>query len=357
MAKKPAQRYGHNLIVNGGFETWINDVMGGWNVHALTGASTITEETTIVYEGSSSCKIYVASGQTARILQYLTIASGTKVRIKFRYRMDSVLPLRVKTWLNVPAGTLSEQVAPALADTWYEYEKIITWGANDVGLIIENNSTNYTIYLDSAEIRTYSYVPTFDLTGIEAEIQKMQIVLADNLSWLEYSFGKCERTEKIENKEKVTYPVCFVDNTTDPIDVRPNDNWKALSFWEVTDPGRTDYPDQERSVVKYAMWEYDVALIIWANLKRLDDSSYIETKSQFREDILYTIESKLVGHNVIFVPGQIYDRDIEQIFAGYTLNREWNINKWPYVAFRINGIVRFNRKCPVSNSYSVTNCI
>lgn len=196
-------------------------------------------------------------------------------------------------------------------------------------------------------------IPIFSLTGIEAKIQTLQTVLGNELSWLQYSFGKCERHEKIEKGEKVVWPVCFVANKSDPIDMRPNDNYESYAFWDVIDPGRTDYPGQERSVRKYTMWEYDVALIIWANLKRIDDSAYIETKAQFREDILNVFEVNLIGQNIIFVPGEIFDRDIEQIFAGFDLTQEWNINKWPFVGFRLNGIIRFNRKCPISNIYSI----
>jgi len=199
-------------------------------------------------------------------------------------------------------------------------------------------------------------IPTFNLQGIEAKIQILQTALSDNLSWLQYSFGKCERHEQMVNDEKVVYPVCFVDNKADPVDVRPNDNWESYAFWDVIDPGRMDYPGEELSVMKYTMWEYDAALIVWINLKRLSDAVYNETKSQMREDIINVFETNLIGRNVLFLPSQIYDRDIEQIFTGFNLSQEWNINKWPYVAFRVNGIIRFNRKCPGSNSYSVANC-
>ncbi|KKN09719.1 hypothetical protein LCGC14_1043710, partial [marine sediment metagenome] len=108
--------------------------------------------------------------------------------------------------------------------------------------------------------------PTFTLTGIEEKIQILQTVIGNNLSWLEHSFGKCERHETEEAGETIVKPVVFVDNTSDPQDMRPNDNYRAYAFWDVIDPGRTEAPGEERSVRKYIMWEYDVALIIWANL-------------------------------------------------------------------------------------------
>ncbi len=200
-------------------------------------------------------------------------------------------------------------------------------------------------------------IPTFSLEGIEAKIQILQTVIGNQLSWLEHSFGKAERHEQIINDEKVVSPVVFVDNTSDPIDVRPNDNYKAYSFWDITDPGRIDYLNQDEfAAKKWAFWEYDASLIVWANLKRLDSSPYNETKSQMRQDILDVLGLQLIGQNVQFQVSEVFDRDINQIFAGYTLVNDYNIIKGPYVAFRVSGVIKFHIKCPVSNSFSLTNC-
>ena len=45
---------------------------------------------------------------------------------------------------------------------------------------------------------------------------------------------------------------------------------------------------------------------------------------------------------------------VTQVFAGYDLDNDENAMKWPFVAFRINGVIRFKRECPISNTYSVT---
>jgi len=204
----------------------------------------------------------------------------------------------------------------------------------------------------------YPRIPTFNLEGIDGKIQILQTIIADNLSWIQYSFGKCERHEKIVNDKKEVYPVCFVDNKTDPIDVRPNDEYEAYSFWDVKDPGRILYPNDESeyAIRKYAIWEYDVSLIIWANIKRINSLAYNETKSQMRQDIVDILETKLLGNDVTFWSGEIFERDISQVFAGFDLSNDENVIKWPYVAFRINGTVRFKRLCPVNNTYSVTTC-
>ena len=133
--------------------------------------------------------------------------------------------------------------------------------------------------------------------------------------------------------------------------------FKSMAFWEYTDPGRLEYDNQDvYAAVKSARWEYDVALIVWANLERIDDTPYNEVKSQMRQDILDALQRQLIGKNVQFIAGEISDRDIDKVFTGYDLQNKYNIMKWPYIAFRINGIITFKSECPVSNSYSRTSC-
>ena len=82
-------------------------------------------------------------------------------------------------------------------------------------------------------------IPSFTLTGIADKIQTLQETLDSNLSWLDYSFGLAERYEKLVDDETHVLPLCYVDNTTDPYDMRPwpNDSWDSYSFWHVDDPG------------------------------------------------------------------------------------------------------------------------
>ncbi len=197
-------------------------------------------------------------------------------------------------------------------------------------------------------------IPTFTLKGIDAKIQILQTTLGEELPWLQYSFGKAERHEKEVDGETIVFPTAFIDNTSDPIDLRPNDNYISYAFWDVIDPGDLIYPEDEQySVVKYADWEYDVALIIWADVDRIDSGNKNETKAKMRQDIIDVFETKLIGKNVMFQSGEIFDRNVDQIFLGYNLENKEGLIKWPFVGFRVNAVIRFNRECPVDNSYSV----
>jgi|GEM_PF-2599449 len=199
-------------------------------------------------------------------------------------------------------------------------------------------------------------IPTFTLSGIADKIQTLQTTLDTNLSWLDHSFGMAERYEKLVNDETHIIPLCFVDNTSDPIDVRPfpYDDYKAYSFWHVEDPGEIIYNEGvEHSIRKYETWQYNVALILIANTKRIDDSSYNETKANLKDDILSVLRNN-IDITFAFWISQVFERNIIDIFAPYTIEKPQEILKYPIVGFRFEGILQFKHKCPVSNSYSVT---
>ena len=203
-------------------------------------------------------------------------------------------------------------------------------------------------------------IPTFTLQGIADKIQTLQTTLASNLSWLDYSFGMADRYEKLVNEETHVIPMAFVDNTTDPIDLRPwpYDTYDSYAFWHVEEPGEVLYPNDElkAAIRKYATWEYKVACIIMANPKMIDDSPFNETKSQLKQDILEVFQNN-PDISFTFWITQVFERDITKIFAPYTIEKSQEVLKYPYVAFRFEGTLQFKQLCPVSNSYSVTTRI
>lgn len=197
-------------------------------------------------------------------------------------------------------------------------------------------------------------IPTFNLKGIEAHIQTLQVALGSSLSWLQYSFGVAIPHQKEVKGAIVNYPVVFVDNATDPIDVRPSDYYHSYSFWEYTDPAEIITPEgSEYSVISNGDYEYNVSLIVWADVDRIDTGNRNETKSKIRQDLIDFFKNQAMSTGVLFNVTQIFDRFADQIFVGYDLDNIEGVIKWPQVGFRINGILRFNRECPVNNTYDI----
>lgn len=198
-------------------------------------------------------------------------------------------------------------------------------------------------------------IPTFTIKGIDHEIQELQTILT-SLSWLDYSFGLCEHAHKQENGNIINYPAQWINNKIDYIDLRPfPDDTYSYSFWDMEDPADVKYGgEQEYSKRKYAHYQYSVACIFVMDLNHIDNSStFNETKSKLREDIIDKFETGLITFGSHFWVTTIYEHDITQIFKGFTIAKpdEW---KFPYQAFRIEGQLLFKRACPVSNTFTIT---
>jgi len=201
-------------------------------------------------------------------------------------------------------------------------------------------------------------IPTFTLKGVNDKIQDLQTILGDNLSWLDYSFGLCEHAKRQEGGEIITYPAQWSANKTDYMDLRPfPDDTYSYAFWDIEDPAEVVYNEgMPAGKRKFAHYRYSVACIVVVDIKQIDNYfTFNETKSKLREDIVNVFEAKtdMLGFSGTFWITGIYEKDITQIFKGFTINKpdEW---KFPYQAFRIEGQLSFKRACPVSNTYTIT---
>lgn len=138
------------LLENGGFEYWDDDLPRDWTAE-VTGASTIIRSP-VAYLGNFSCRAWVASGQLAEVKQAYSFTKGKLYKLVMWLRMTSVLPVRVSTYEGVPAGSISVQVTPSLANTWFRYYKVFRANAYDTMVKIENNSSNYFFYVDGVQL-------------------------------------------------------------------------------------------------------------------------------------------------------------------------------------------------------------
>ena len=197
-------------------------------------------------------------------------------------------------------------------------------------------------------------IPSFTLKGVDDKIQDLQVILT-SLSWLDYSFGLCEHAHR-EEDGVTNYPAQWINNKTDYIDLRPfPDDIYSYSFWDIEDPGLVEYNNDGENVSKrkYAHYLYNAACIFVMDLNQIDNNStFNETKSKIREDIMNKFERGLIAFDSHFWVTGIYEHDITQIFKGFTIDKpeEW---KFPYQAFRIEGQLSFKRACPVSNTYTI----
>ena len=186
-------------------------------------------------------------------------------------------------------------------------------------------------------------IPTFTgLEGIDLRVQQIQIKLASE-SWLQYSFGLCDRVLEQKGEEIESIPVCHIDDHSDPLDMRPflDDAHNSYCFWDMVGE-TTDYGDN-LGARRFPALTYDVACIFVVNLASINVDSKI-ARSTVRQDIL-TFFNQTIRFNGIFQMTNIEERDIELIFDGYDIYDPQLILRDSVGAFRIDGTITFKQDC------------
>ena len=133
---------------------------------------------------------------------------------------------------------------------------------------------------------------------LDKEIQRMQLKLATDISWLQYSFGRAYRQKKMNDTTEVEFPEVYQGKDFDYLNVMPHDYWDAISFW---------YPTSAERIMKNTKHEYSrsVALIMFIDLKKISVlKSYV-----FTEELKVEVMASLEG-----VGGLMYNSEVN----GYT---------------------------------------
>ena len=144
-------QWGDNLVVNPNFEVWdSNEIEQGW-VKTITGASTIKKSSDSKF-GDYSVRVFTASGAIARLQQSRSYTKGKLYKFIIWVKCTDLLPVRIKTYLNVPSGSVNQQFTVSQVNVWEKFEVIFRSNGNDDVVLIQNNSSNYTWNLDGIQL-------------------------------------------------------------------------------------------------------------------------------------------------------------------------------------------------------------
>jgi hypothetical protein len=189
--------------------------------------------------------------------------------------------------------------------------------------------------------------------GIDIAITGIQQKLAQQIPWLEKSFGKAvKRVNTTKNEagsdEDYFFPSMFIEDGKDWLDLLMNDNFNSYTFFTVDDP--TTIEDFEEGVQN--IYQRPFNLIFWGNLDRIYPSKTYDYLEEIKDDIAKAIKISryyedptdhrtVQGVDIV----SIFDNH-ENIFDGFSFDRA----KTQYLHFPYRGL-KFTM-----NAYIVEGC-
>lgn len=124
--------------------------------------------------------------------------------------------------------------------------------------------------------------------GLDAEIQRLQLLLLAELYWLQVSYGRAYRGSRLgPNKKTVYFPEVY-DGSREYRDVLPNDNVQAQSFFYPAGPAVN--PDREPIPGTLTLTQA-CDLIVWANLEQVDKTKTYRFDHELLRDVLRVLNA------------------------------------------------------------------
>jgi hypothetical protein len=168
-------------------------------------------------------------------------------------------------------------------------------------------------------------------TGLDAEIQRLQLLLADEVLWLAVSYGKAYRATRraggAATGKLLPYPEVY-DGQREYRDVLPNDNVQAQSFFFPTGPASNLVREPTPHSLGLAQ---PVDLIAWANLEKVDPTKNYRYEAELLADVLRVLvaDGQALVTRVFTTP--------EDVFRGFAAELvPEKVLRAPYAGFRIS---------------------
>lgn len=174
---------------------------------------------------------------------------------------------------------------------------------------------------------------------IDLALQEVNTMLTNELSWLNYAFGKCEkRVEEVDNR-KVTFPAIHVgQNEYEPL--FPDSHKGNFSFFDVPDASEGTIRGRLNTDIKAKF-----SLIVWFDFDKVypvntDQYTTRNVIAQFTE-LFRTKTFNLVK----FGPSMKYYEEGANIYKGYTDKEiQSQFLMRPFGGFRIEGEIMYHEK-------------
>ncbi|GAA3940409.1 hypothetical protein [Hymenobacter algoricola] len=161
--------------------------------------------------------------------------------------------------------------------------------------------------------------------GLDKEIQRVQLLLAAKLPWLQVSYGRAYRSGRKDGTKTIYYPEVY-DGEREYRDVLPNDNVSAQSFFYPRDPASN--PDSAPTPLGLAL-NQPVDLIFWVNLRALDPAKDYRFEAELLRDVLRVLSNNSIAVQRVYTTA-------EEVFKGFSMDVvAEQVFRMPYAGFRI----------------------
>ncbi|RSK29850.1 hypothetical protein [Hymenobacter metallilatus] len=161
--------------------------------------------------------------------------------------------------------------------------------------------------------------------GLDAEIQRLQLLLAQRLTWLQVSYGKAFRHSEKRDGKTVYLPKVYA-GAGEYRDVLPNDNVQAQGFFLPRDPAVTDLREPTPGTLPLTQ---GIEWIFWGNLQRI----FSPEEHQYDGIILQEVLRVFTGAGTLVQ--RVYT-SFDEVFRGFTTDLvAAPVLQHPYAGFRI----------------------
>jgi len=177
-----------------------------------------------------------------------------------------------------------------------------------------------------------------------------------DLSWLDKAFGVAYRGQRKDVTGKtIIFPETYENNKDDRYVLFPNDKYKAYSFVDVLDPVEFIYQDEAVKSIYHA-FKYNIAIIIYCNLNRIDNTNDLRSvQANIEQDIINCLARGMDAGKFILKLKTKYNRDISKIFEGYDISKVGEqFLAQPYCGFRFECELYLREGCYSANTYIKT---
>jgi len=180
--------------------------------------------------------------------------------------------------------------------------------------------------------------------------QEIQIVLRDNLAWLETSFGRV-RTGKAQDNEGNDILVPETQQTfgKDTVIAFPNDNVLSQSYILI----QNDTVEQAAEGVDLVNWSADCSIIFFIrDMNEIDTSFGANIEQLLRTEIQNVLQVKANSFTMSGFSDEIEDAYAE--FSVESLDPKYINDHIKYAYFRFDGTVNYRTDCFVAFPYDGT---